>query len=152
MIERYLSELAQLLPIRGRGRRRILAEVEDHLRESAGALGSEQAAIRRFGTPEAIAARFAEAGAVQATRWALVALAVAGAGLAAAGIVSENTLPPAPWPEGETPGELNWKLDAALAGFLVAFAAGVAGILLRRRLRAALAAVGLGAAALPPPR
>jgi hypothetical protein len=35
-----------------------------------------------------------------------------------------------------------------LAGFLVAFAAGVAGIVLRRRLRAALAAVGLGAAAL----
>jgi hypothetical protein len=35
-----------------------------------------------------------------------------------------------------------------LAGFLVAFAAGVAGILLRRWLRAALAAVGLGATAL----
>ena len=41
MIERYLAELAPLLPIRGRGRRRILAEVEDHLRESAAALGSE---------------------------------------------------------------------------------------------------------------
>lgn len=148
MIERYLAELAPLLPIRGRGRRRILAEVENHLRESAEALGSEEEAIRRFGAPEVVAARFSEAGAVQATRWALVALALAGAGFAAAGIVSENTLPPAPWAEGETPGHLSWKLDAALVGFLLAFAAGVAGILLRRRLRAALAAVGLGAAAL----
>lgn len=148
MIERYLAELAPLLRLRGRGRRRILAEVDDHLRESARALGSEREAIRRFGAPEVVAARFSEAGAVQATRWALVALALAGAGFAAAGLVSENTLPPAPWAEGETPSQLSWKLDAALAGFLVAFATGVAGILLRRRLRAALAAVGLGAAAL----
>jgi hypothetical protein len=64
------------------------------------------------------------------------------------GLVSENTLPPAPWAESETPGQLSWKLNAALSGSLMAFAAGVAGILLRRRLRAALAAVGLGAAAL----
>jgi hypothetical protein len=148
VIERYLAELAPLLPIRGRARRRILAEVEDHLRESAGALGSEREAIRRFGAPEVVAVRFSEAGAVQSTRWALVALALAGAGLAAAGLVAENTLPPAPWAEREAPGHLSWKLDAALAGFLVAFAAGVAGILLRRRLRAALAAVGLGATAL----
>jgi hypothetical protein len=148
MIERYLAELAPLLPVRGRGRRRILAEVDDHLREAAAALGSEREAIRRFGAPEVVAASFSEAGAVQATRWALVALAFAGAGFAAAGLVSENTLPPAPWAEGATPGHLSWKLDAALAGFLVAFIAGVAGILLRRRLRAALSAVGLGAAAL----
>lgn len=148
MIERYLAELAPLLPLRGRGRRRILTEVEDHLREAAAALGSEREAIRRFGAPKVVAARFSEAGAAQATRWALVALALAGAGFAAAGLVAENTLPPAPWAEGATPGHLSWKLDAALAGFLVALIAGVAGILLRRRLRAALFAVGLGAAAL----
>ena len=92
MIERYLEELsAQLgsVGIRGAQRRRILAEVEDHLRES-GEPG-------RFGDPALIAARFADELATSGARrvaWgSVVALAPAGIGYAI--LVSLG----APWPD-----------------------------------------------------
>jgi len=81
MIERYLDKLAAELGsvgIRGAQRRRILAEVEDHLRESG--------EPSRFGDPALIAARFADELATSGARrvaWgSVVALAPAGIGYA----------------------------------------------------------------------
>jgi len=78
VIEAYLDELsAQLgrLGVRGRRRRRILAESEDHLR-------SDPEATRRFGDPAEIAQAFANdlgaRGAMRAPLWTFAALAAAG--------------------------------------------------------------------------
>lgn len=132
MIERYLAELERRLP--RRGRRRILAELEDHLRSSAETYGEEEA-IRRFGPPEEVARSFSRGPNIG--RIALVA-AVA-AMLPAFYGVPENQLPPAPWPEGQMPFSLEWKRDAVL---VLAALAGVA-IFFGRR---AVTTVGLAAA------
>jgi hypothetical protein len=78
VIEAYLDELsAQLgrLRVRGRRRRRIVAETEDHLRSDPGA-------TERFGDPAEIAQAFANdlgtAGALRTPLWAFAALAVSG--------------------------------------------------------------------------
>jgi hypothetical protein len=78
VIEAYLRDLSAELGgrgVRGRRRRRILAEAEDHLR-------SDSDAARRFGDPAAIAQAFADdigtRGALRAPLWAFAALAVAG--------------------------------------------------------------------------
>jgi hypothetical protein len=57
VIERWMSSFAAALRVRGRRRRRILDELEGHLRESAAAHG-ERAAVERIGAPEAVAASF----------------------------------------------------------------------------------------------
>jgi hypothetical protein len=123
MIERYLAELERLLP--RRARRKILAEVEDHLRSSAEVHGEEEA-IKRFGPEEEVARSFRRG--PNLGRIALVA-AVATMLPAFYGL-PENQLPPAPWPEGEMPFGLEWKRDAVL---LLAALAAVA-ILSGRRL------------------
>jgi hypothetical protein len=56
VIEEYLAELARLLP-RGRRRRRILAEVEAHLRDAAAEHGDAEA-IARFGAAAEVARAF----------------------------------------------------------------------------------------------
>jgi hypothetical protein len=66
-VERYLDRLADALVLRGRSVRRLLAEAEDHLRESAAegeAKGLDRAAaeaqaLARFGSPAAVARRYA---------------------------------------------------------------------------------------------
>ena len=92
MIERYLDELATELGsvgIRGAQRRRILAEAEDHLRESGDPA--------RFGDPALVAARFADELATSGARrvaWgSMVALAPAGIAYAILFAL------PAPWPD-----------------------------------------------------
>lgn len=56
-IDRYLADLAGALRVRGRARRRILAECRDHLRESA-AVHGEPGAVERFGVAGDLAAAF----------------------------------------------------------------------------------------------
>ena len=123
MIERYLAELARLLP--RSGRRRIVAEVEDHLRASAEEHGEEEA-IRRFGRAEDVARSFR-----RAPNFGRVALVAAVLTMVPAFYgLPENHLPPAPWPEGDMPFGLEWKRDAVL---LLAGLAAV-GIVSGRRL------------------
>jgi uncharacterized membrane protein len=123
MIERYLAEIERRLP--RRGRRGILAELEDHLRSSAKVHGEDEA-IRRFGPPEEVARSFR-----RGPNLARIALAAAVATMLPAFYgLPENQLPPAPWPENEMPFGLEWKRDAVL---LLAALAAVA-ILSGRRL------------------
>ncbi|HWU23964.1 MAG TPA: hypothetical protein VN088_20670, partial [Nocardioides sp.] len=56
-VDRYLDELAHALSVRGRARRRILAECRDHLEESA-AVHGEAGAVERFGPAGELAAAF----------------------------------------------------------------------------------------------
>jgi hypothetical protein len=138
MIERYLAELERHLP-RWR-RRRILTEFEDHLRSSAEIHGEEEA-IRRFGPAEEVARGFR-----RGPNLARIALAAAVATMIPAFYgAPENSLPPAPWPEGEMPTALEWKRD----GVLVLAALAAVAILSGRReatllgLASALAASAL---------
>jgi hypothetical protein len=75
-VERHLAALAAALRVRGRARRRFLAECRDHLLDAAAERG-EAAAVRAFGEPAEIAAAFdAEVAARRGVR--STALAVAG--------------------------------------------------------------------------
>ena len=58
-IEEYLAELRRHLKVGPLAKRRILREVETHLREAAEREGDEWAAVAAFGSAEATAARFA---------------------------------------------------------------------------------------------
>jgi hypothetical protein len=143
--EPVLTELERELAnvgIRGRLRRRILAESEDHLR-------SDPEAASRFGSPRRVAV---EAARVAHPRM-LLRSALAYAAVVALFVlplygIPENTLPPAPW--SERPDYLTWKLYVAEAAWLVALGAAAAAVLLawRRFPRAALAALACSAIAL----
>ena len=100
MIEQYLDELSHELEtvgIRGRLRRRILAESEDHLRTDAETVG-------RFGSPAEIANTFAAELGTRVSRRAAVgaflALGVAGAVYGASFVGASFAGQPAPdtWP------------------------------------------------------
>ena len=85
-IDRYLVELDRALLIRGRARRRVLAECRDHLVDAAQARG-EAEALRRFGSAAELAAALnAETAARYGSRSTVAAaagvLAVAGSTLA----------------------------------------------------------------------
>lgn len=54
-VDGYLEQLARALRVRGRRRRRILAECAAHLHEAAGERGAT-AAVAAFGPPAEIAA------------------------------------------------------------------------------------------------
>lgn len=143
-VEAYLAELARHLPRVGRGR--VLAEVEDHLREAAREVGEEEA-VARFGPPGAVARAFAPLRAVVWSRVAAIAAVLAVLSFPAAFPVYEHFLPPAPWASaGDIPGYLAWKRDAALVLALATGAAAV-GALFRlpgTRLALATAPVALG--------
>jgi hypothetical protein len=103
-IDAYLAELARRLP--RLGRRRIIAEVEGHLRDStarheaAGLARSaaEEAATRDFGDVALMARRLAAEVAVRETRAApALALAAIAVFVFPLYVVPENTLPPAEW-------------------------------------------------------
>jgi hypothetical protein len=135
-IDSYLAELRHELPIGGR--RRTLAEVEDHLREAASTVGEDEA-VARFGEARVVAQGFRRLAALR-----VAALAVLGA-LAFPILtypIVENALPPAPWPSADAmPDHLQWKLDAVRILFVVALvSAAAAGLLLRRGGRDAVVA------------
>jgi hypothetical protein len=130
--ERYLQELSVELSavgIRGSRRRRILAEAEDHLRES----GDEA----RFGEPKVIAARFADELAISGSRRAAFSsfLVLAPAGILYSvlfGLIST-------WPDITSARFLPVAIAVAFAMLLapqVAFAAGILALARAWRLRA----------------
>jgi hypothetical protein len=136
VIGRYLGELAAELGsvgIRGARRRRILAEAEDHLRES-GEPG-------RFGDPALVAARFADELATSGARrvaWGSV-VALAPAGIAYAILFSL----PAPWPDITAGRSVPIAIAAAMTMLLapqVSFAAGLLAVAGAWRLRSEVAA------------
>lgn len=143
-IERYLAELARELPFWSR--RRVLAEAEDHLRESARTVGPEEA-VARFGSPSEVARGFRS---VAALRLAALAVLAALAAPVLSYPIVENALPPAPWPSAAAmPDSLAWKLDAVKVLYVLAVAAGAAAaLLLRRGGRELLVASGVAVAAL----
>jgi hypothetical protein len=117
-VREYVAALSRELRVGPLRRRRILAEVEDHLSE-ASAEEAEEAAITRFGPVEEVASRF--------NRQWRVRTRLAGAAVLAGIVVvflsvqalMDGVLPPAPWPEAATPGYLAWQSGAA-QGLLVA--------------------------------
>jgi hypothetical protein len=131
-IDRYLRELRRVLPW-GLRRTRILAEVEDHLRDAAAESGEEEA-VARFGAARDVASRFAAPAAARASR----AVALGLAGLVAFVLVPgygvvENALPPAPWAEGAMPDHLLWKRNAMWFLLALAVPPTVAALALLRR-------------------
>jgi hypothetical protein len=147
-IDAYLAELRAALRLRFLLRRRLLAEAEAHLRESAETM-SEREAVARFGDPALVADELARAAApsalVRASLLLLGALALFVLPLYA---IPENTLPPAPW--GERPDYLTWKLYASLGAFGFAVTAAVVALATAWRgwVRVSLAALGIAAASL----
>jgi hypothetical protein len=145
-IERYLRELGRSLPRTSLVRRRVLAEVEDHLRESARERG-EEGAVAAFGDPRELGRRYAPRAAERVASLAVLLL------LAYPVLTYpayEGNLPPAPWPEGSIPGHLEWKRDAVVVLLLVALGAAVAALPSLRRGGSALLwplTVALGAMA-----
>jgi hypothetical protein len=149
-IDRYVAELRHRLPGDPFLRRRVLAETEAHLRESAAEVGEDEA-IARFGAPAVVASDFAEPAASRASVAAATTLLAAVAAFVVAYGLGENTLPPAPWPSADaTPGYLRWKAEAATIAFVTGVAAtGLAlALALLRRARAALAATAVAAVVL----
>lgn len=105
-IDAYLAELERRLP--RIGRRRVLAEAQEHLRDSAArhraaglsSSAAEAAAVGDFGPVEVVGRRLASEGAIRETRIApLVALGAVAFFVFPLYVVPENTLPPAPWME-----------------------------------------------------
>jgi uncharacterized membrane protein len=115
----YLASLSRELRVGPLRRRRILAEVEDHLREAA-ARDGEGAAIDRFGPAEEVASRLNRQWRVR-TRLAAVA-ALGGVALVFFSVqgLMDGVLPPAPWPEDAIPSSLAWQSRAAEGLVLVA--------------------------------
>jgi hypothetical protein len=143
VIEPYLEELRRRLA-RAPGRARLLAEVEDHLREAAARLErrgasvqeAERAAVDAFGPPQQLAAALAGQQAAGAVGWSSRVLVVAMAGFVPVYGFFENFNPPAPWPStAETPGQLAWKLAAAKYLLVGAAALGAVVFLLARGYR-----------------
>jgi hypothetical protein len=108
-IAEYVGQLERRL--QRFGRRRILAEAEAHLCDSAArheAAGltrtaAEAAAIRDFGDVAVVARRFAAEAAIRETRAAsALALGAAAFFVFPLYVVPENTLPPATWDEKPT--------------------------------------------------
>jgi hypothetical protein len=138
VIERYLRDLeAELrrtrVPVHRR--RRLLVEVEDHLR-------SDSESVERFGDPAELAQRYAAELRGRALPASLVLLGATVAYVLPLYAIPENTLPPAP-PDG-LPGHLRVLQDAALALFALAVAASVMAVV-AKRVRPWAMAVSVGA-------
>ena len=145
MIDDYLFALRRHLRIPAD---RIIAEVEDHLRESAATYG-EAAAISRFGSPEGVARRFHLAARERATRQGLRVLVATGVLLLVGYLAVDIVQPHNPWPDRQMPLGLQWKLTIAGMFGLTAIAFGVAALWQRVRedrpaaIRLALASIAV---------
>jgi hypothetical protein len=140
--ERYVRELELRLPLALGHRRRVLAEVREHLREG----GDE--ALARFGSVDGLARELRpelRARAVATASWLLPPLVLAF--VFPFYVIPENAFPPAPW--DTVPAYLAWKQEAALVAFAVAVGAALAGAAIGRlSSRLALPFVWLSTAAL----
>ena len=135
-IDAYLAQLERRLP--RIARRRILAEAQEHLRDSAARHSSEgglvphaaeAAAVADFGPVEIVARRLAATGAIRETRIAtLVVLGAVAFFVFPLYVVPENTLPPAPW--AEMPRELAVFQPVSVVLWLVAGALAAASAVL----------------------
>jgi hypothetical protein len=123
--EQYVRDLERRLPFALGLRRRVIAEVREHLRE-----GGDQA-LARFGSVEELAGELRlelRAGAAARASWLVPALVVAF--VFPFYVVPENAFPPAPW--SSVPGYLAWKQDVALGAFAVAVGSGLVALLVGR--------------------
>ena len=151
----YLASLARELMVGPLRRRRILAEVEDHLRASVDErLASdvprdeaEEAALARFGAAEDLAAGFNRQWRVRTRLAAAVVLGGAAVLFVSVQRVMEGWVRPAPWPEDAAPAAVAWQSGTAEACL---FAAVVLALLalVGRRWSAAAAGIALVALAL----
>jgi hypothetical protein len=132
-VDEYVAALRRRLWTRPLARKRILEEVEAHLRESAGEVGEEEA-VRRFGTTAEVATGYAP-------DWALLGALAGLGGLVLAFGAGENLLPPAPWPSADAA-----PASVRVTGEAATWAAAAAALLLVvRRSTAAALFVGLAA-------
>ncbi len=123
--ERYVRELEARLPFALGVRRRVLAEVREHLREGG------QDALGRFGPVDELAAELAgELRLRAAARASWLVPAVVVAIVFPFYVVPENTLPPAPWVV--KPDYLAWKQHVAVAAFLVSVPSAVVALVAGR--------------------
>ena len=144
----YLRELRRVLPGDPLFRRRVLDEVEEHLRESAAAVGEDEA-VRRMGAPNVVAAGFAGPATTRASRSAAAILGGCLLGFVGAYLTAENALPPAPWPSADAaPDLLRWTSMLTNWAFAAAVAAGVSALALAALARSGAATVAGSAAAL----
>ena len=135
-IDGYLAALVRELRVGAAQRRRVIAEVEDHLRtaaekERAAGVGrgeAEEAALERFGPAEDIASRFNR-------DWRVRTRLAAGAVLAGSGVLFftvqnlvEGMVPPAPWPEDAAPAVVAWQSGTAQACLLAALVLALAAL------------------------
>ena len=134
LLEEYLRELGDALHVGSRERTRIVAEVRDHLEDSAAELQQQghagndamPEALRRFGPPGAIATDCNAAAGTRAMRRAPVVAFVAGLGVAGGLLIAGNTpprprlAPPAIWP-------MQVAFFLAVIAFQVAVVAGFCG-------------------------
>lgn len=146
-LDDYLEQLRRALPAGSRPD--VLAEVEDHLRESSAVRGEEEA-LARFGPARDLARALAGTAAMRETRRGALLLVFAFVAAAfAVYSLPQNLLPPwgaAPhdrWPLEAFPGDVAAKQDAIMVLFLVAGALTVAGAVAAawRRVRLALALI-----------
>lgn len=151
----YLAALAGELRVGPFRRRRILAEVEDHLRASVDErLASdvprdeaEEAALARFGSAQDLAAGLNRQWRVRTRLAAAAVLGGAGALFVTVQRLMENWVQPAPWPEDAAPASVAWQsgtAEACLLGGVVLALVALAG----RRWSAGAAGVALVAVAL----
>ncbi len=129
MIDNYLMALRHRLRIPAD---RIIAEVDDHLRESAEQYG-EAEAIARFGSPEGVARRFHLEARQRAARQGIRTLVITGVLLAIGYVAVDMLQPHNPWPDRNMPLALQWKLMLGGMFGLVALAFGVAAMWQRVR-------------------
>jgi hypothetical protein len=100
-IDEYLSELERELRLRRAPRARLLAEVEDHLRDLSAEVAAaghsrgdaESHAVARFGPAATVASRFAQAAASTTARRAVNAAALAVVGYAAVMVMFSTASP-----------------------------------------------------------
>lgn len=152
-IDAYLLELERSLRVGGHRRRRIVAEVEDHLRsatdglrvEDGGLEEAELTAIARFGDPGDMAARFNRQWRVHTRFSAAAVLAGAAVVFFTVQTLMEAMVPPAPWPDGGAPAAVSWQSGLAQGCVL---AAALLGLLALAGRRWSKGAAGLGLVAL----
>jgi hypothetical protein len=150
-LDAYLSDLDAGLTVPGRLRRRIQAEVADHLASSLEreqALGydrseAESRAVRAFGAADRIARRFnVELASDRARRVPLLTF-LTGVGVLATFLVQDFAMPRAPWRDGDVPLAVAVPMIGAMLALQVAVTAGavtLARMLARRRTPALPAA------------